>query len=196
MRSSPCMRDPPCGWCHGAAPAIERLRAAGVAVDPLPTGMSSDPGRVMTAGFAGYAWTNGRQVLQATGAAFDSGAATLAPTAAALDGPAREADALRLVQEARYRFGRNVTDIATLRAVLAGADLSAAASLGSPSPALLPANTARVARGAATVRELGGRGVPTLALVEGSTRRLLDGRLAYGPMEALPAPFETAAAAA
>lgn len=202
--------DPLCGWCYAATPGIERLRAAGVTVDLLPTGLFSDPGRVMTAGFAEYVWKNDqriaamtgqvftdayrRQVLRATGATFDSTATTLALTAAALDNPTREADVLRLVQEARYRFGRDVTDVETLRAVLVEAGLSAAAaSLKSPSPALLSANAARVARGAGSVRELGGRGVPTLALVEGSTRRLLDGQLLYGPSETLLAPFDTAA---
>ena len=213
MRSLLYMYDPLCGWCYAAAPGIERLRAAGVTVDLLPTGLFSDPGRVMTAEFAEYAWKNDqriaamtgqvfseayrRQVLQATGTAFDSSAATLALTAVALDEPTREADMLQVVQEARYRFGRDITDAATLGEVLTEAGFSeAAAALKASSPTLLSANAARVARGVAVVRELGGRGVPTLALVEGSTRRLLDGQLLYGPTEVLLAPFETVAATA
>lgn len=212
MRSLLYMYDPLCGWCYAATPGIARLRAAGVTVNLLPTGLFSDPDRRMTAEFADYAWKNDqriaamtgqvfteayrRQVLQATGAAFDSSAAVLALTAVAADAPDREADALRVVQEARYILGRDITDIATLAAILSEAGFSTAASaLEAPSPALLSANAARVAEGAAVVSELGGRGVPTLALVEGSKRRLLDGQLLYGPPEALLAPFETAAAA-
>ncbi len=213
MRSLLYMYDPLCGWCYAAAPGIARLRTAGLTVNLLPTGLFSEPGRVMIAEFADYAWKNDqriavmtgqlfteayrRQVLQSTGTAFDSSAATLALTAVALDEPAREADALRVVQEARYRLGRDITDVSTLVAVLVEASFSkAAAALTSPSPALLSANAARVAAGAAMVRELGGRGVPTLALVEGPTRRLLDGQLLYGSPADLLAPFETAATAA
>lgn len=213
MRSLLYMYDPLCGWCYAATPGIERLRVAGVTVDLLPTGLFSDPGRMMTAEFAEYAWKNDqriaamtgqvfneayrRQVLQAANVPFDSSAATLALTTVALDEPSREVDVLHAMQEARYRFGRDVTDVATLCAVLVEAGFSAAAaSLKSPTPALLSANAARVARGAAAVRELGGRGVPTLALVEGSSRRLLDGQLLYGPPEVLLASFETVAATA
>ena len=212
MRSLLYMYDPLCGWCYAAAPGIARLQAAGVTVDLLPTGLFSEPGRTMTAEFADYAWKNDqriatmtgqafteayrREVLQATGSAFDSTAATLGLTAVALSEPGREADALQVVQEARYRLGRDITDTAVLRAILAEAGfVAAAAALQAPSPALRSANAARVAKGADVVRELGERGVPTLALVEGSTRSLLDGGLLYGPAQALLVPFQTAAAA-
>lgn len=213
MRSLLYMYDPLCGWCYAATPGIARLRSAGVTVDMLPTGLFSDPSRVMTADFADYAWKNDqriasmtgqaftetyrRQVLQATGTAFDSTAATLALTAASLEAPGREADALRAVQEARYMLGRDVTDLATLAAILGEAGFAkAAAELKTLSPALSSANAARVAKGAAMVQALGGRGVPTLALVDGASRRLLDGQVLYGPTEALLAPFQVATAAA
>lgn len=211
MRSLLYMYDPLCGWCYAATGAISRLQAAGVKVDLLPTGLFSDPGKVMTAEFADYAWKNDqqiagmtgqvfteaycRQVLQATGTAFDSSAATLALTAVSIQAPAREAEALRVMQEARYRRGSDITDVATLGKVLGEAGLvEAVALLNACSPALIAANDARVAKGSAMVRELGGRGVPTLALVDGRSHRLLDGQILYGTDRALLAPFQAAAA--
>ena len=212
MRSLNYLYDPLCGWCYAATPGIARLRAAGVTVTLSPTGLFSDPGRVMTTDFAAYAWKNDqriaamtgqifteayrRQVLQAPGTAFDSTAATLALTAVAMDEPEREVDALRVLQEARYVSGRDITDLATVGAILAEAGFQkAAAALNAQSPALSSANAARVAAGAAKVRQLGASGVPTLVLVDGPIQRLLDGGVHYGPPEALLAPFHAAAAA-
>lgn len=207
MRALTYLYDPLCGWCYAATSRIARLRAAGVTVSLLPTDLFSDPGRVMTAEFADYAWKNDRriaamtgqifteayrrQVLQAPGTAFDSTNAVLALTAVAMDAPDHEADALKAVQEARYVAGCDITDVATLGSILTEAGYPhAAAAFEGRTAALLSANAARVAAGQAMMREVGGSGVPTLVLVDGGSRRLLDGQLLYGPAKALLALFE------
>lgn len=202
MRSFLYLYDPLCGWCYAATSGIARLHTAGVGVTLRPTGLFAGPARVMTPEFADYAWKNDqriaamtgqifteayrRQVLQAPGTAFDSSAAILALTAVAMDEPEREAEALKAVQEARYIAGRDITDIATLGAVLTDAGFpGAAAAFEARSAALLSANAARVAEGQAMMRALGGSGVPTLVLIDGSSRHLLDSKVLYGPAEVL-----------
>ncbi len=201
MRALLYLHDPLCGWCYAATSGIARLRAAGVTVSLRPTGLFSDPGRVMTAEFADYAWKNDRriaaltgqafteaycrQVLQAPGTAFDSTNAVLALTAVAMDAPDHEADALKAVQEARYVAGRDITDVATLGAILTEAGYpNAAAAFMARSPALLSANAARVAEGQALMREVGGSGVPTLVLVKGDSRRPLDSQVLVAKIRA------------
>lgn len=213
MRSLIYLYDPLCGWCYAATSAIAALHARGVPLDMRPTGLFSDTGRVMTAEFADYAWKNDqriaamtgqsftqayqRQVLQAVGTAFDSGAAVLALTAVAIDEPQREADALRVLQEARYVAGRDITDAATIGAILAEAGFpNAAAALKAPTAALLSANASRVAEGRRMMHEVGGSGVPTLVLVDGTTRRLLDSHFLYGPADDLLALVEPPPASA
>lgn len=202
MKSIVYLYDPLCGWCYAAAPVIARLGEAGVALDLLPSGLFSVPGRTLGADFAAHAWRNDqrihaltgqvfseayrRDVLEAVGAAFDSTLATLALTAVAMEEPAREADALKRLQEGRYVFGRDLADLSTVGAILTEAGLArAAAALRADSPALQAANRGRLEAAKALQRELGASGVPTLVLVEGSSRRLLDSRLLYGPADAL-----------
>lgn len=206
MRSLIYLYDPLCGWCYAATPGIARLRAAGVAVALLPTGLFSDPSRLMTAEFADYAWKNDqriaamteqpfteaylRQVLQAPGTAFDSTAAVLALTAVAMNEPDHEADALKALQEARYVAGRDITDVETIRAILAEAGFAmAAAAFKARGAALLSANAARLLQGQAMMRELGASGVPTLVVVDGTTRRLLDSKTLYQQTDDLVALF-------
>ena len=213
MRSLLYLYDPLCGWCYAATSGIARLRAAGVTVSLRPTGLFSDPGRVMTPEFADYAWKNDqriaamtgqifteayrRQVLRAPGTAFDSSAAVLALTAVAMNEPEREADALKAVQEARYVAGRDITDAATLSTILTETGLpSAAAAFDTRSAALLSANADRLAAGQVMMREVGGSGVPTLVLVDGQFRRLLDSRVLYGPVDELLRLFAPASASA
>ena len=197
MRALIYLYDPLCGWCYAATAGIARLRAEGVPVTLRPTGLFSDPGRVMTPEFADYAWRNDqriaaltgrpfteayrRQVLQAPGTAFDSTNAVLALTAVAMDQPDREADSLRAVQDARYVDGRDITDFATLGAILTEAGLArAATAFAARSATLLSANADRLAQGQAMMRELGASGVPTLVLADGQSRRLLDSKVLYG----------------
>ena len=92
--------DPLCGWCYGASPAIQRLgQEATITLELAPTGLFSGGGRVMSADFADFAWSNDirigkltgqtfseayrSQVLGQHGTRFDSSAASLALTAVA-----------------------------------------------------------------------------------------------------------------
>ena len=189
--------DPLCGWCYAASPTIDRLIQAGLTVNLQPSGLFSVPGRVLTAEFAAYAWENDqristltgqrfsetyhRNVLGAVGTPFDSSVATLALTAVAMSEGAREAEALKALQEARYIAGRDITDASSVGAILRNAGcLEAAASLEARSPALTSLNASRVAASQATMRKIGASGVPTLVMVDGEKRRLLDSKLLYG----------------
>lgn len=62
MRSLIYLCDPLCGWCYAATSGIARLRAADVRVTLRPTGLFSDPGRVMIPEFAEYAGKNDQRI--------------------------------------------------------------------------------------------------------------------------------------
>ncbi|MDQ7774909.1 MAG: DsbA family protein [Paracoccus aminovorans] len=191
--------DPLCGWCYGATPMIARLRAAGVALDALPTGLFAGDGkRRMPPGFAGHAWESDQRIARLSGqpfsqayrqnvlgvpdAGFDLLNANCAIAAAGADVDDRLA-ALRAIQAARYVQGRDITDAATLAEVLREAGLAQAAQrLSGPDPALAQETEALVARGAALFRSLGADGVPALA-VDG--QRLLPAGTLFGNPEAL-----------
>lgn len=195
--------DPLCGWCYGAAPMLRRLREAGVAVRPLPTGLFTGPGaRPMDAGFAAYAWSNDQrierltgqrftnayrsQVLEAEDSLFDSGPATLALSAVALTEPARELDALAAIQAGRYVEGLDTTSLACLALILRHAGFTAAADcLGAPDEALLAANRARIAEGRSLMASLGAQGVPALVAQHDGQQRLITSNALFGSFDNL-----------
>lgn len=204
MKSMLYIYDPLCGWCYAAAPAISRLLQAGVSVKLQPSGLFSTAGRVLTADFAAHAWQNDQRiaaltgqtfseayrhkVLQAVGAPFDSSPATLALTAVAVDQPAREVDTLRALQEGRYVFGRDITDVAVVSAILVETGLAEAASAFEENfSTLRAANARRVAAGQAVMREFGASGVPTVVISDGTIRTLFDNKLLCGPASSLSA---------
>lgn len=197
--------DPLCGWCYGASPALETLRARpDVTLRPLPTGLFAGPGaRPMGAEFAAYAWSNDQriakltgqvfsdayrtQVLTDTGQPFDSGPATAALTAVALTAPEEEFAALKAVQGARYGDGLNITAPETLAELLRGLGLTAAADLFLAQDAdLLEAVDRRVGEGQRLLSLLRAQGVPTLARTEaGQPPRQLPSASLFGPREAI-----------
>lgn len=203
--------DSLCGWCYGAAPAVAALAGASdIHIELLPTGLFSGGGaRPMDDAFADYAWSNDQRIERLTGQPFtqryrtqvlanrerlfDSGPATVALTAVSLTEPARELDALKAIQAARYVDGRDTTDLQTLVAVLEQLGLmDAAALLERRSPPLLEANHARTTRAAAWMRELGARGVPTFILQSGTQRSLLHASAIYATPDALLAQVRAA----
>ena len=137
------LMDPLCGWCYGASPALQALRAEpGIQITIAPTGLfAGDGSRPMNAEFARYAWTNDQRIASLTGQRFteayrtqvlddhskrfDSGPATLALTAVQLTAPERELDALGALQLARYVEGRDTADLAVLAAILGELGLDA-----------------------------------------------------------------------
>ncbi|MEW9305791.1 DsbA family protein [Labrys neptuniae] len=194
--------DPLCGWCYGASPMLQRLRAAGVSISPAPTGLFTGSGaRPMDAGFAAYAWSNDQrierltgqpfteayrnQVLDAENGLFDSGPATLALSAVALAEPERELDALAAIQAGRYVQGLDTTSLACLVAILREAGFTAADRLATPDEALLAANRARIAQGRALMASLGAQGVPALVTRQDGRQRLIASNALFGSFDNL-----------
>jgi putative protein-disulfide isomerase len=172
--------DPLCGWCYGAMPALSGLQQApGVTIALLPSGLFSGAGaRRMDADFAAFAWRNDQRIASVSGQRFtghyqasvlgnrdrlfDSGPATLALTAVSLAAPAKELDALKAIQLARFVDGKDITDVHTLVAVLTSMGLDDAAALFQhQDTALLAANRIRVERAQALMHEFRASGVPT-----------------------------------
>ena len=196
--------DPLCGWCYGAGPAVERLRAAeSLRVEIAPTGLFSGPGAfAMNAGFAAHAWEADQRIGRLTGQEFsaayrsnllesgrgrvDSGPATLALTAVRLTAPERELEALKAIQCARYVDGRDNGDAGVIAEVLAELGLhEAARRLAAPDEELRAANAARLDAARAQMRRFGARGVPTLIAGTGDAARMVDSAALYGDTSAL-----------
>lgn len=190
--------DPLCGWCYGATPAFSALsETSGLAFKLLPTGLfSGDGARLMNDDFAAFAWSNDQRIERLTGqrftetyrhevlcnreTLFDSGPATLALTAVSLIQPARELEALKAIQRARYVDGKDVTSPQTLIRVLQDIGLGAsAARLGSPDSDLYAVNDGRISEAQLLMREVGARGVPTLISGSNGSRSLLNSAACY-----------------
>ena len=203
--------DPLCGWCYGASPALSGLlEIPDVHLELLPTGLFSGEGaRPMDDAFAAYAWSNDQRIERLTGQRFseryrdrilgnrqqlfDSGPATVALTAVSLTDPAREFEALKAIQHARYVDGSDVVSLAALAGLLAALGLKeAAAKVAHPDEELLGANRTRMGRAQALMREFGARGVPTLVVESGTKRRVLDHASAYSNPQALLSQLEAA----
>jgi putative protein-disulfide isomerase len=201
--------DPLCGWCYGAAPAVQKLRnVPGVQLEIAPTGLFAGAGsRAMDADFAAYAWSNDERIESLTGQRFtpryrsevlgkhgqrfDSGPATLALTAVQRTAPEREFDALRAIQEARYVDGLDTTDQTVLAELLRGLQLDAAAQLLLQTDAALTTATRdRMAGAQRDMQQLGAQGVPALVLVGDQGRRLVRGNALYGSLDSLLAQLQ------
>jgi putative protein-disulfide isomerase len=180
--------DPLCGWCYGAAGIIAEIAAhPNLTVLPASTGLFSGAGaRPMNAQFAAFAWSNDERIASLSGQRFsddyrnnvlgkggmlDSGPASLALTAIALTDPLRELDALKLIQEARYVSGRDVTDMREIREILESAGLGAGSSrLVAPDADLLSANRRRLETARVLMKEFRVEGVPVLIVDDGQRR--------------------------
>ena len=195
--------DPLCGWCYGAAPALERLsQEADIALTLAPSGLFSGGGRTMDIGFAEYAWSNDlriakltgqrfteayrTQVLGKTGSPFDSSTTTLALTAVSLTEPSRELEALKVLQEARYVHGLDTMDSAVVAEQLRQLGLHAAAErLLAPDASLREENARRIQAAQTLMRQHHAQGVPGLVVHKASGARLLQGNALYGSFENL-----------
>ncbi|MBK3735257.1 DsbA family protein [Azospirillum brasilense] len=190
--------DPLCGWCYGAAPMLDRLRAdPGIDLTLMPTGLfAGDGARAMDPGFAAYAWANDQRIAALTGlpfteayrarvltgaARFDSGPSTLALTAVRLTEPRREIDALKAIQRARYVDGVDTSVIEAVGAVLVAEGLrEAAALLAGQDAALAEACRARIAAAAVEMQRFWLRGVPALLAGGGQTWRPIRSDALFG----------------
>ena len=206
-----CLYDPLCGWCYGATPAVSELAGiSNLTVNLLPTGLfSGDRAVIVDDEFAATIWSIDQRIERMTGQRFsddyrlrvlgdpqqllDSGPATLALTAVSLTAPARELEALKNIQRARYVNGSDVTSLATLAALLAALNLKAAAArIAQPDEDLLDANRARIERAQVLMREFGARGVPTLVAESGAKRWMLNHAAGYSNPRALIDQLEVA----
>ncbi len=209
--------DPLCGWCYGASEIMKQLSSRReIEVELAPTGLFSGRGaRPVDAQFAAFAWSNDLRIAALTGRTFteayrerilgkqgsmlDSARATLALTAVTLTAPAAELDALRLIQEARYIYGLDVTETLVLIDALKNAGFGAAAArLASPDEDLLEANRGRVATARALKDEFRVDGIPAVIVDDGTSRRLLGASSLFGNTDLLAtlvAPRASAAAA-
>lgn len=198
--------DPQCGWCYGAAPAVEGLlERAEHDVQLVPTGLFAGEGAfTMNDGFAAHAWAADQRIARLTGQPFsdayrdgvlgnrewrlDSGPATLALTAVRLTDPAREFAALHALQRARYVEGRNNADSNVVASVLESLGLTdAARRFRAPDDELIASNQARIAEGKAWMRRVGANGVPTLVISDEKGARAVDSSALYGGTDTLVA---------
>jgi putative protein-disulfide isomerase len=203
--------DPLCGWCYGASPAIQRLgQEATITLELAPTGLFSGGGRVMSADFADFAWSNDirigkltgqpfseayrSQVLGQHGTRFDSSAASLALTAVAHTAPAEELNTLKLLQEARYVNGLDICTPQGVDGVLRARGLTAAADLlARQDPDLQLQHDARVQKARRLMQAHGAQGVPAMVVHGASGARLVRGDALYNGHDALLAAIAGAA---
>ncbi len=202
--------DPLCGWCYGASPMIQKLaQQSSLTLELAPTGLFAGVnGRIMDAEFAQYAWSNDlrigkmtgqpfteqyrTQVLGQAGSQLDSELATLALTAVSLTEPQREIETLKLLQEARYVHGLDITSPSVVEQLLRDMDLTAAADkLASGSTELSLSNDARLQRAQRLMQTFGASGVPALIVTKGDNRRLLRGDALFGSFDDLMRSFKT-----
>jgi putative protein-disulfide isomerase len=206
-----CLYDPLCGWCYGATPVISELAGiSNLTVNLLPTGLfSGDRAALVDDECAAMIWSIDQRIERMTGQRFsddyrlrvlgdrqqllDSGPATLALTAVSLTAPARELEALKTIQRARYVNGSDVTSPAMLVNLLAALHLEdAAARIAQPDQDLLDANLARIERAQALMQEFGAHGVPTLVAESGARRWMLKHTVGYSNPRALIDQLEVA----
>lgn len=201
--------DPLCGWCYGAAPAVQALaREDRWELALLPCGLfAGDPSRRIDAGFAAHVEQADARIAQMTGQPFsdryrrevvrnpalpfDSQPATEALQAARQLSPRHELAALHAVQHARYVEGRDVADRQVLAEVLASvfaAERGVAIEWATPAfwrhelgdPALPAAVAERVRRARQVMHAVGAQGVPVLVMDTPQGLRALPPDVLFG----------------
>jgi putative protein-disulfide isomerase len=203
--------DPLCGWCYGAGPVLDQLaRLADTTLEFAPTGLfAGEAARAMDQHFAAYAWQNDQRIARLTGQAFteayrdrilgniggvfDSAPATLGLVAVGLAEPARELEALKLVQRARYIDGRDNSSLQVVADVLDEAQFTDAANrVRTPDDALIKAYRGRVEAARAEMARFDVDGVPALVVGDAAGRRLLSSSLLFGHFDLLAAQLHAA----
>lgn len=195
--------DPLCGWCYGASPTIQKLgQQSDLILELAPTGLFSGGGRTMDAAFSDYAWSNDQRIAKLTGqrftelyraqvlgkygSRFDSAAVTLALTAVSMTEPQRELETLKVLQEARYIYGLDITATKVVEKLMRDMGLAAAADLLATADAeLCLANEARLHRSQQMLHTYGITGVPNMVVTNDSGSRLLRGDALFGSIENL-----------
>lgn len=198
--------DPLCGWCYGAVPALERLvQLDGATVELAPSGLFAGEGaRAMDANFAAFAWQNDQRIarlcgqqftdayrakiLGKAGGMFDSAPATLGIVAVGLTEPAREIEAMKTLQNARYVEGRDNSELAVVESILEEAGFSEAARrVRAPDEALHSSYRQRTSAARSEMKNFGVNGVPALIVEDNRSRRLLSSNVLFGELDTLAA---------
>lgn len=194
--------DPLCGWCWGAAPAFEKIVAAGLTLEIVCSGLFIGD-REMTPEFADYAWQNDQRialmtgqifsraynekVLRNFGSKFDSGPATLAVTAVQMREPEKALKALHALQAARWAEARDITSEAVVAEVLReiGASPDTVAAFLAEDQEIIDElnNRANFARQVMT--QIEARGVPTVVRVGERDFEKIDSRLLFENVDAI-----------
>ncbi|NKQ89226.1 DsbA family protein [Rhizobium ruizarguesonis] len=203
--------DPLCGWCYGAAPALDKMaKLDNLTVELAPTGLFAGEGaRPLDERFAAYAWHNDQRINRLTGqvfshlyrdqvlagadSLFDSAPATLGIIAVGLRQLDSEREALKALQIARYIDGRNTSEIAVVAGVLDQAGFSdAAARVRAPDEALLDIYRNRIGKSRQLMAAFRMDGVPALLVSDGDKRRVLRSDALFGGFDRLAAELQAA----
>ncbi|TBD09703.1 DsbA family protein [Rhizobium ruizarguesonis] len=203
--------DPLCGWCYGAAPALDKMaKLDNLTVELAPTGLFAGEGaRTLDERFAAYAWHNDQRINRLTGqvfsqlyrdqvlagadSLFDSAPATLGIIAVGLRQLDSEREALKALQIARYIDGRNTSEIAVVADVLDQAGFSdAAARVRAPDEALLDIYRNRIGKSRQLMAAFRMDGVPALLVSDGDKRRVLRSDALFGGFDRLAAELQAA----
>ncbi|MGO7539955.1 DsbA family protein [Rhizobium ruizarguesonis] len=203
--------DPLCGWCYGAAPALDKMaKLDNLTVELAPTGLFAGEGaRPLDERFAAYAWHNDQRINRLTGQVFshlyrdqvlagadgmfDSAPAALGIIAVGLRQLDREREALKALQIARYIDGRNTSEIAVVADVLDQTGFSdAAAHVRALDEALLDIYRNRIGKSRQLMAAFRMDGVPALLVSDGDKRRVLRSDALFGGFDRLAAELQAA----
>jgi putative protein-disulfide isomerase len=202
--------DPLCGWCYGAAPALDGLaQLDGVSLELMPTGLFAGGGaRAMDAQFAAYAWQNDQRIARLTGQTFseayrtevlgkpgmfDSAPATLGVIAVRATEPARELEALKALQRARYVDGKDNVSLSGVSDILQSIGAAAAAErVQAKDDQLMQVYRRQIEAAQLEMRRFGISGVPAVLVGDGADRQLLPGNLLFGRFDLLVSQLKAA----
>ncbi|MCK1709161.1 MULTISPECIES: DsbA family protein [unclassified Bradyrhizobium] len=196
--------DPLCGWCYGADPTLEKLaQLDDVTLALMPTGLFAGEGaRAMDAQFAAYAWQNDQRIARLTGqpfseryrsevlgksgGMFDSAPATLGMIAVRATEPARELEALKAIQRARYVDAQDIASLAGISNILRSIGLPAAAErVRAQDSELMQTYRREIQAAQFEMQRFGISGVPAVLVGDGAERHLLPGNLLFGRFDLL-----------
>ncbi|MGY4291363.1 putative protein-disulfide isomerase [Bradyrhizobium sp. LM2.7] len=196
--------DPLCGWCYGADPTLEKLaQLDDVTLALMPTGLFAGEGaRAMDAQFAAYAWQNDQRIARLTGqpfseryrsevlgksgGMFDSAPATLGMIAVRATEPARELEALKAIQRARYVDAQDIASLAGISNILRSTGLPAAAErVRAQDSELMQTYRREIQAAQFEMQRFGISGVPAVLVGDGAERHLLPGNLLFGRFDLL-----------
>lgn len=192
--------DPLCGWCYGAAPAVEALAADGDrGLEMLPIGLFPPGAVTVTPEWAASIWAHDQRIAHTTGQPFspayrdrvlgrtdapvDSTVPIRALVHLGLNG-ASELEWLWRLQRARYVDGVDTSDPHALARLIAPAcddtDFDRLADTLASDPDLRRAAADRVADAQRAMRRSRVNGVPALIASVGDETYLLQGSILYG----------------